>query len=291
MRRDAVERRLEEVVARVEPEALSAEMRHVVLSGGKRVRPTLTVLVCEAAGGDVRRSTGDGSDDGVPADRERALDFAAGVELVHNASLVVDDIIDRSAVRRGTKSAWAEYGHGQAIVASDGLLGEAFALFSADPRAMEVVADAMVELGEGEATELVARPTTEREYVDLARRKTGALFRAAAQLGAIAADADGESITAFGEYAERVGIAFQIRDDVLDATADEDALGKPTRQDEEMDRPSLVQVTGMAPAEANERAHEQAVEARRALDSIDLVDSEARRYLEELAVFVVERER
>lgn len=218
-RQDDIERRLREVLSSIGPDELVEQSKEVVLSGGKRVRPTLTLLVCEALGGNP----------------EDALDYAAGVELVHTASLVVDDIIDRSAVRRGAPSTWAAHGHDAALVTSDGLLGEAFALFSADPRAMEVVADAMVELGEGEATELVAQPTSEAEYMDLARRKTGALFRAAAQLGAVAAHADERTIEAVGDYAERVGIAFQLRDDVLDETADGADLGKPTGVDEEMD--------------------------------------------------------
>ena len=203
-RRDRVEERLRAVIDDVEPDELADQVGHVVLSGGKRVRPTVAVLVCEALGG-------------TPAD---AVDYAVGIELVHNASLVIDDIIDESDVRRGTPAAWAEYGHGPAIIASDGLLGEAFALFSSDERAMQTVAEAMVELGEGEATELVAQPTNEAEYMTLARRKTGALFRAAAELGAIAADADAYTVEAMGEYAQRVGVAFQMRDDVLDATAD-----------------------------------------------------------------------
>ena len=267
--------RLEAVIEAVEPDELSDELAHVALAGGKRVRPAVTVLACEAAGG-------------APED---AVDFAVGIELVHNASLVIDDIIDRSDIRRGTESAWAEYGYGPAIIASDGLLGEAFALFSANEQAMQVVAEAMVELGEGEATELAARPTNEEEYMELARRKTGALFRAAAELGAIAAGADAFTIESFGEYAERVGVAFQIRDDVLDATADADALGKPTGQDAEMDRPSLVQVTNLTPEEANQRARDQADQALAALDAANVDDSEAREYLRDLAEFVVVRER
>ena len=270
-----VDDRLESVIDAVEPAELSGELEHVVMAGGKRVRPAVTILSCEAVGGE-------------PAD---AVDFAAGIEFVHNASLVIDDIIDRSDVRRGTKSAWAEYGHGPAIVTSDGLLGEAFALFSADEEAMQIVAESMVELGEGEATELVAMPTNEREYMQLARRKTGALFRAAAELGAVAGDADPFTVEAFGEYAERVGVAFQIRDDVLDATADPDRLGKPTGQDEEMDRPSLVQVTELTPEEANERAHEQSEKALAALAGADLEPTPARKYLRDLAEFVVVRER
>jgi geranylgeranyl diphosphate synthase type I len=267
--------RLESIIEAVEPPELSAELDHVALAGGKRVRPAVTVLTCEALGGR-------------PAD---AVDFAVGIELVHNASLVIDDIIDRSAVRRGTPSAWEEFGHGPAILASDGLLGEAFALFSENERAMRIVAEAMVELGEGEATELVARPETEAEYMELARRKTGVLFRAAAELGAVAGGADAFTVEALGDYAERVGVAFQIRDDVLDATADAADLGKPTGQDAEMDRPSLVQVTGLSPAEANERAQRTSDRALEALSAAETLDVDAVEYLQDLAEFVVVRER
>ena len=272
---ELVDERLSSLVESVEPPALAERLSHVTLSGGKRVRPAVTLLACEAAGGDP----------------EDAVDFAVGIELVHNASLVVDDIIDRSDIRRGTPSAWAEYGYGPAIVASDGLLGEAFALFSADEHAMGVVAEAMVELGEGEATELVAEPENEAEYMELARRKTGALFRAAAEVGAIAADADGFTVESMGEYAERVGVAFQMRDDVLDATGDADDLGKPAGQDAEMDRPSLIQVTDLTAEEADRRAKAESDRALDALATATVEDGEAREYLEDLAEYVVSRER
>jgi len=274
-RRTRVEDRLEEVLDGVEPTGLREQVRHVALAGGKRVRPTVTTLVCEALDGN----------------RETAVDFAVGVELVHNASLVIDDIIDESDFRRGTPAAWTAFGHGPAIIASDGLLGEAFALFSADERAMQAVSEAMVQLGEGEATELVARPVDEDEYMDLARRKTGALFRAAAELGAIAADADAYTVEAFGQYAERVGVAFQMRDDVLDATADPEQLGKPTGHDAAIGRPSLVEVTDLTPEEVNARARETSDAALAALDAIEAEDSEAMAYLRDLAEFVVVRDR
>jgi len=270
-----VDDRLSTLVESVEPPALAERLSHVTLSGGKRVRPAVTLLACEAAGGNP----------------EDAVDFAVGIELVHNASLVVDDIIDRSELRRGTPSAWAEYGHSPAIVASDGLLGEAFALFSANEHAMGVVAESMVELGEGEATELVAEPENEAEYMELARRKTGALFRAAAEVGAIAAGADGFTIESMGKYAEGVGVAFQMRDDVLDATADAADLGKPAGQDAEMDRPSLIQVTELTADEADKRAREEADRALDALETATVQDGEAREYLEQLAEYVVSRER
>ncbi|GGN12444.1 polyprenyl synthetase family protein [Halarchaeum nitratireducens] len=273
--RRAVEDRLREVLEAVEPPELREEVEAVALAGGKRVRPALAMLCCEAAGGEA-------------AD---ALDYAVGVELVHNASLVVDDIIDRSELRRGEPSAWAAYGHGPAIVASDGLLGEAFALFSDDPSALETAADSLVELGQGEATELVDRPETEAEYMELARRKTGALFRAAAELGAIAADADDDTIDALGEYAERVGVAFQLRDDVLDVTAETGDLGKPAGTDEELNRPSVLRVTERSVEDVNALADAESEAALAALDDAAIEDGSARAYLERLATFVVERER
>jgi len=114
----------------------------------------------------------------------------------------------------------------------------------------------------------------------------------AAELGAIAADADPYTVEAFGRYAEQVGIAFQIRDDVLDATADADDLGKPTGQDAEMERPSLVRITDLTPEEANERAQDRSADALRALDGVSVDgDSRAMEYLRDLAEFVVVRER
>lgn len=274
-RRALVEDRLEDVLDEVDPAELEQSIDHVTFAGGKRVRPTITILTCEALGGDP----------------EDAVDFAAGIELVHTASIVVDDIIDQSRVRRGVESAWAKFGVGAAIIASDGLLGEAFELFSGDPRALSIVSNAMVELGQGEAMELVDRPTDEAEYRELARRKTGALFKAAAELGAVAAGQSDEPVTAMGEYAERVGIAFQMRDDVLDATANEATLGKPTGRDAQMERPSVIEVTELSPDEATERARIEAQAALDALGRIDHVDPEAGEYLEQLASFVVERER
>lgn len=274
-RRDLVEDHLETVLDGVGPADLARSVDHVTFAGGKRVRPTITILSCETLGGE-------------PTD---ALDFAAGIELVHTASLVVDDIIDESTVRRGVESAWAKFGVGAAIIASDGLLGEAFELFSGDQSALRIVAEAMVELGQGEAVELVDRPAGESEYRELARRKTGALFKASAELGGVAAAATPRQIDAMGEYAERVGIAFQMRDDVLDATADTATLGKPAGRDSAMERPSMLEVTDLTPSEVTARARAESDAALEALDRVDPVDEEASQYLADLATFVVERDR
>jgi geranylgeranyl diphosphate synthase type I len=272
---DQIESRLEAVLGAVEPPELREQVEHVVFSGGKRVRPNITLLVCEVLDGDM----------------EMAMDFAVGIELVHSASLVIDDIIDESELRRGTDSAWAAYGHPGAIIASNGLIGEALALFTQEPEAMQAVTEAMAQLGSGEATELADKPGSDEAYMQLARRKTGALFRASAELGAIASDADPYTVEGFGQYAERVGVAFQIRDDVLDATADAERLGKPTQHDAEKDRPSIVEVTDLSPEEATELAREEANTALDALESASIDDQEAVEYLQSLALFVVERRR
>lgn len=274
-RRSLIESRLAEILDRVEPETLETRLEHVALSGGKRVRPTVTILACETVGGEP----------------EDAVEFATGIELVHTASLVIDDIIDESEVRRGAASAWAAFGHGSAVVASDGLMGEAFACFSPDSRALERAAAAIVELGEGEATELVDHPDTKAAYMELAHRKTGALFRAAAELGGIAGGATPAAVNSLGRYAELVGVAFQIRDDVLDETADSTALGKPTGRDAAMKRPSLLRVTELSPAEANSLAKTKSDQAIDALEEVPIENETAREYLADLAEFVAVRER
>ena len=274
-RREAIEDRLERTVEVVEPDGLADPMRHALLSGGKRVRPTLTVLTCEAVGGSI----------------DDALEYAVGIELVHSASLVVDDIIDRASIRRGTASTWSEYRHDGALIGSDGLLTEALDRFSRDPQALELITDALVELGEGEATELVAEPVSREAYIELARRKTGVLFRAAAEVGVLAGGGDGATLEGLGTYAERVGIAFQIRDDVLDVVADIETLGKPAGRDAAMERPSLLAVSDMDPDEADAFAKEQAAVALDALDGVSIADDTIRTYLESLARFVVTRDR
>lgn len=273
-RRRRIDDRLEAVLATVDPPALRNRLQRIVLAGGKRVRPLLTVCVADALDGNT----------------ETAVRYAAGIELVHAASLVVDDIVDTAPTRRGAPAAWVSFGPDGAVVASDGLIGEAFALFTPNDRATQAVAEAMVALGEGEATELLDRPTTEAEYRALARRKTGALFRAAAELGAIAATATPFTTEAVGQYAEHVGIAFQMRDDVLDATADSDRLGKPAEQDSALDRPSILAVTDYSPAAVTNLAQQEAATAVDALAGVDLAPEDMSS-LEALATAAAERDR
>ena len=268
-----IENHISEIIDEISLPKLRDSIKYSTLPGGKRIRPTLTLLSCEVAGGDSKK----------------AIDFAVGIELIHTASLIIDDIIDSSHFRRNQYSSWVKFGHSNAVISSDGLIGEAFKLFSTNPLALMCVSNAMADLGSGEAMELVSPPQNEEQYLDLVRRKTGSLFRAAAELGGISAQSDPSTITALGDYAESVGMAFQIRDDVLDATADPAILGKPTGQDAMLERPSLLRVAGISPFEANYRAHLQANSALRILRGIPTTNTTTLDYLSELVNFAVTR--
>lgn len=268
----------------VEPDSLADAVVHISATGGKRVRPVLTTLSCEATTADA------------PTDeqRSRALRFAAGVEFVHTSALVADDIIDRSEVRRGVPTVHKEFGHDTAVLTSNILLGKALEIID-DRDAVAAMVDAVENLGEGEAMELADDVGTPDDYVELAYKKTGALFVASCEVGGIAGDATDEELDALADYGRHLGVAFQIRDDVLDYTASEDALGKPVGKDAVLERPSLVALHSRendarladSVEFARERADEHATRARGALDGLD--ETEAAEEMRSLTDFVVDR--
>jgi geranylgeranyl diphosphate synthase type I len=283
-RAEEVEAEIRRLAESVEPDSLADAVVHVSMSGGKRLRPVLTTLACDAVTGDA------------PSDEQRAaaLRFAAGVEFVHTSALVADDIIDRSDVRRGVPTVHREFGHDSAVLTSNVLLGKALETID-DREAVAAMVDAVKSLGEGEAMELADDVLTPDDYVELAYRKTGALFVAACEVGGIAGDASDAELDALADYGRHLGVAFQIRDDVLDYTADEEALGKPVGKDAALERPSLVALHSRANDArladsvgfARERASEHASRAAEALGGLDM--TEAADEMRSLTGFVVER--
>jgi len=279
-----VDAEIRRLAGSVEPESLADAVTHISTSGGKRLRPVLTTLSCEAVTDDTPTEE----------QHERALRFAVGVEFVHTSALVADDIIDRSEVRRGVPTVHRELGHGSAVLTSNILLGKALETID-DREAVAVMVDAVKSLGEGEAMELADSVKTPDDYVELAYRKTGALFVASCRVGGIGGDATDAEMEALGEYGKHLGVAFQIRDDVLDYTASEDELGKPVGKDAVLERPSLVALHSRANessladsvAFARSEAEEHAETARDALEP--LASTDARREMRELADFAVER--
>jgi len=189
---------------------------------GKAVRPLLTLLTSMATGGDWRQ----------------ALPFAAAVELVHSFSLVHDDIQDRGRQRRGRPSVWAKWGESQAINVGDSLFASAHAAAlresglapEARVRAVGTLIDACLALSRGQFLDLSfeARAEVEvEEYMAMVRGKTAALLAAACELGGVASGASRPDLRALASFGEHLGVAFQIRDDLLGIWGDPRDTGKP----------------------------------------------------------------
>jgi geranylgeranyl pyrophosphate synthase len=216
---DEIEQRLADAVAR-HPGLASTVGAEALSAGGKRMRPALVFLA---------------------ASPERDPPIAAGVavELVHMATLVHDDLIDRAGYRRGRASAWARYGPGAARAAGDYLFARAFAELAAtgDAHAVSVLADACLSLARGEALQRAQTrdpDTTVESYLERCMLKTGKLFEAACLLGA-GADAD-DDLSRFGVA---LGVAFQITDDILDCTGETIETGKIAGTDLREGTPTL----------------------------------------------------
>ena len=208
---------------------LSSACAHVIRSGGKRLRPTMVLLSYRAAGGE---------------DVSQVVEPAAALELLHTASLVHDDINDRSDMRRGKASVNALWGDGLALLVGDfvfvGLVG---LLSSFDSRAIRVVADSCKAIVEGETLHVMGlgnHHMTEETYLSIVSKKTGALFAASAEVGGHLAGGSEDQVRGLREYGLNVGIAFQIRDDALDVVGSERVLGKPVAGDLEQGKISLA---------------------------------------------------
>lgn len=195
---------------------------YIVNAGGKRLRPILVFLSFQAQ--DNRGS------------RDTAVALATTVELIHTATLLHDDVVDESDMRRGMPTANAEFGNAASVLVGDFLYSRAFQVMvsTGSMRVLEIVSEATNRIAEGEVMQLLAigkLDLTEAEYMDVIEAKTAKLFEAAGALGAIAAGADRARETMMANYARRLGVAFQIADDVLDYRGDADVLGKSLGDD------------------------------------------------------------
>jgi octaprenyl-diphosphate synthase len=188
---------------------------HIVSGGGKRLRPMLLLLAARALGHE-------GPD---------ARQLAAVVEFIHTATLLHDDVVDESDLRRGRKTANAVFGNAASVLVGDFLYSRSFQLMVELERVevMKILADTTNAIAEGEVLQLlhIRNPDTdEPAYLRVIERKTAVLFAAATRLGALLAGADAAVQQALHDYGMALGYAFQIADDVLDYSADEAALGK-----------------------------------------------------------------
>ncbi len=255
-----VERLLADALPREDevPPRLHAAMRHALLGGGKRLRPALVRLACLELGGS----------------ESAAAAPAVALELVHTYSLVHDDLpaMDDDALRRGRPTVHVAFDEATAILVGDALLTLAFEVLCADEHAREharVLARAAGARGMvgGQVLDLSleTRGAAALEViVDMHRRKTAALFAAAAEMGAIAAGRDAATRARAAAYGEAIGGLFQAVDDLLDVTGDARTLGKTPGKDAALERPSLVRALGLAGAEGRARELADGARARAA---------------------------
>ena len=233
------------------PPALHQSMRHSLLAPGKRVRALLLILAAKHFG----------------AEEEGALTAACAVEMVHAASLILDDLpaMDNATLRRGLPANHRVYGEATAILAAIALMNRAFGVIAEDAalpdaarvRLCEILSQAIGSEGlvAGQEADLKWQPVAAtRKDVELVHaRKTAALFSAATEMGAVVAGINGADAQRMRDFGKRLGLAFQVLDDLLDVLAAREDVGKDVGQDN--GKPSMVRIVGLEEAQREARQH------------------------------------
>lgn len=236
---------------RVRPSmAVYEPIRHVIEAGGKRIRPTLCLLACEAVGGNPKR----------------ALPTAAAIELIHTFTLIHDDVMDEDLVRRGRPTVAAIWGNPIAITAGDGLFALAFRAIGENAkvsgvrretvlRILEMATETCLGLCQGQTMDLLMEeedgPTVET-YVEMIRLKTGVLLEFALKAGAILGGGTETQVDTIGRFGAPLGMAFQLKDDLLNLTGKEEVLGKPRGSDIVRGKRTLMVVHALSNASRRE---------------------------------------
>ena len=252
-------------------------MEYSLLAGGKRLRPIFAYEFCRLCGGDWKK----------------AAPFAAAVEMIHTYSLIHDDLpcMDNDDYRRGRLTNHKVYGEAMAVLAGDALLTDAFGVAASADFGSTVISAAMKELSAcagsagmvgGQVLDILSeeRECTEAEILAIQSRKTGALIRAACALGAIAGGADEQQFDAACRFAAALGLAFQIRDDMLDVIGTKEEMGKGVGTDETKN--TFVRLYGLEKCEELVRQYTDI-----ALDSIRIFPDNA--FLSQLALELTDR--
>ena len=254
------------------PKLLHDAMKYSIDAGGKRIRPCLTLGVCDILGGN----------------RKYAIRLGSGIEMIHTYSLIHDDLpcMDNDDYRRGRLTNHKVFGEALAVLAGDGLLTAAFEIAAnapADPavtvKAIRILSEQAGELGMvgGQVLDMDAeeQELTEQGIYDIQCRKTGALIQAACQIGVVAANGTEQQLDAAKTYAQNLGLAFQIRDDMLDVLGDAAKLGKATHVDEQKN--TFVRLYGIgACAKMIESETKTAIEALGCFENSDFLVEMAR---------------
>jgi len=242
-----VDRALIRYVERGKHEKLIKAMRHYPEAGGKRMRPVMAILVAEAVG---KRG-------------KEALPFGCSLEIIHNFTLVHDDVIDKDPIRRGRPAVHIAFDEPTAIIAGDALFAIAYDVLATTNvdgerlrRLLRTVSDTVFLVAEGQQIDVdnEDRPSVSREeYLDMVEKKTAVLFACAAEGGAIIGNGTEEQIADMKEYARLLGIGFQIWDDVLGIKGDAKKVGKPVGSDIRNGKRTLIVVDALERLEKDER--------------------------------------
>ena len=216
--------------------------QHIILSGGKRLRPMLVMLSARGCG--------------YRGDQDALL--AAVIEFIHTATLLHDDVVDDSEMRRGQQTASAIWGNEAAVLVGDYLYSRAFQMMvrAGSMAIMDLLADTTNTIAQGEVLQLlnIRDPdTSEAQYRQVIYAKTACLFEAAARIGALLTGAGPESETVLRDYGKNLGIAFQLVDDALDYSTDSKALGKNTGDDLAEGKPTLPLIRALETGSDNQR--------------------------------------
>lgn len=217
---------------------------YIVNSGGKRLRPLLTVLSARA----------------MSIDNNDHHTLAAIVEFIHTATLLHDDVVDESTMRRGRETANAIFGNQASVLVGDFLYTRSFQMMVSlkRMRVMEILSEATNQIAEGEVLQLMNcndASTTEARYFDVIYGKTARLFEAATQLAAVLTDKEAHIEKAMQEYGKHLGTAFQLADDILDYMADSEEMGKNAGDDLAEGKPTLPLLYAMWHAKSDEDKH------------------------------------
>ncbi|OSM01601.1 polyprenyl synthetase family protein [Magnetofaba australis] len=216
--------------------------QHLLNSGGKRLRPILTLIAAKLFG---------------YQGNDHAL-LAAVVEFIHTATLLHDDVVDKSNTRRGRATANSVWGNKAPVLVGDFLFSRSFQILveHGDLRVLRIMADCCAIISEGEVMQLVASndlATNEARYLDVVKHKTASLFASASQLGAVAAGRSDEEAAKLSEFGLKLGIAYQVVDDALDYASQSDELGKNVGDDFQEGKMTLPVIHAYAHAEGEEK--------------------------------------
>jgi len=246
-RADFFNGQLEKFLKNGSPEKLYDAARHLPFAGGKRLRPCIAMLSCEAVEGDIIN----------------VIPLSISLELIHNFTLVHDDIMDKSELRRGKKSVHIEYGEPTAIIAGDLLFTKAFESVHKIQSRPEIfknveygLIDCIREICEGQQLDMEFEQrnnVTEEQYTEMIRKKTAVLFQYSSEAGAILGEASKEQENALNQYGLSLGLGFQIWDDYLDISSNQEILGKDIGNDIRNGKKTLIAVHSINNSESKEK--------------------------------------